>query len=446
MTKDLTEGNIVKTLVLFSLPLILSGLLQQLYNWADAFIVGNVEGELQLAAIGATGVISGLLVNMITGFTVGINILAARQYGAGLKGSLKNLLATFTIVLGALFLIAAALAVIFTGPILRLLHTPDDIFQLACNYLRIIFIGTPFIVIYNIYAAVLRGMGDSRTPFLAIIVSAFTNIILDILLVALLRFGVTGAAVATVASQAMMTLFIFLYSKRKYPELKFKFERESIDKSSLSSGLRLSIPTAIQSSLNSLGGLLLQNFMNGFGTQTVAAITTAYRIDSIIMLPIFNLGAGISTITAQNAGAGNFKRAKKSLWAGIMLMSAVSIALTAIIIPSGATMISIFGVSGEAVEIGARFFQIIAMFYLPFSISIAIRGYLQGVGDVVFSGIVTIAALIIRIGLSYILKEPFGNEVIAYAEVFSWLALLAMCIARFLYISKTGKVEIGEKN
>ena len=444
MAKNLVQGNIVKTLILFSLPLVLSGLLQQLYNWADAFIVGNVEGELQLAAIGGTGAISGLLVTMITGFTVGITILAAYLYGAGQKAELKNVLSSFTLLLGGFFGVIAVLGMVFTSPILRLLDTPADIFAPACRYLRIIFAGIPFLVVYNVYASVLRGMGDSRTPFLAIVVSALTNVLLDILFVAVYRHGVTGAAVATVISQAMMTLFIFAYSTRTYPLLKFRVERKAVNRKILRRGLRLSIPTALQSSVHSAGSLLLQNFMNGFGTHTVAAITTAYRIDMIIMLPLNNLSEGISTITAQNIGAGNRERAKKSLWAGAVLMSAVAIALTVAIIPTGGTLISMFGVHGKAVEIGEKFFRIIALFYFPYGVAIAVKGYLQGLGDVVASGLLSIASLGIRIALSYLFREQAGNAIIAYAEAFSWIALLVMCILRLAYVSRSRSAFDGE--
>jgi len=437
---DLTQGGILKTLVMFSKPLVLSGLLQQLYNWADAFIVGNVEGELPLAAIGATGSISALLVMIITGFTVGIAIVAAHLYGAGKKDRITYVLSSFSLTLGGFFLVAAVAGILFTPSILRLLNTPDDIFSLACEYLRIIFVGVPFIVVYNVHASVLRGMGDSRAPFFAIVVSALANVLLDLLLVAVYRYGVAGAAVATVVSQVMMTLFVVVYSNRKYPFLLFNIEKKAIDRNALIQGLRLSIPTATQSSVHSVGNLVLQNFMNGFGTQTVAAITTAYRIDTIIMLPLNNLGEGISTVTAQNIGAGNRKRAKKSLLVGIMLTAAVALALTALVIPTGGSLIAMFGVRSEAVEIGKKFFHIIAVFYLPYGVAMALRGYLQGIGDVVFSAILSLTSLVVRIVLSYAFWERTGNAIIAYAEAVSWMVLLIMCLIRFLQVSRSCRV------
>ena len=303
MERDLTKGNIVFTLAGFSLPLILSGVLQQLYNWADAFIVGNIEGELALAAVGATGTITNLFVMVITGLTLGLSILAAQKYGRGERESLRRILSTFSIVLGVLFLLTAAAGLWLSDGILRLLHTPEDIFDISEGYLRIILTGIPFITIYNVYSAVLRGLGDSRAPFLSVLVSAAANVILDLAFVGGLRMGAPGAAAATVISQALMTVFIVCYAGRKYEILRFSREEKLVDKKILVQGFQLGLPPAIQSSVNSCGNLLLQNFMNSFGTQTVAAITTAYRVDSILLLPIINLGSGISTVTAQNMGA-----------------------------------------------------------------------------------------------------------------------------------------------
>lgn len=434
MARNLTQGSIVKTLVLFSLPLILSGLLQQLYNWADAFIVGNVEGEIPLAAIGATASVSNLLVMLITGFTVGTTILTARLYGSGETEKIRDVLSSFTLVLGGLFLAASLLGAVLTKPIMELLRTPQDIMADACSYLRIVFTGIPFIAVYNVYAAVLRGMGDSRTPFLAIVVSALTNVLLDILLVAVWHYGAAGAAVATVVSQALMAIFVVAYSARRNPHLRFRPGKAAVSREMVTQGLRLSIPTATQSSLHSVGNLILQNFMNGFGTATVAAITTAYRIDSIIMLPMNNLAAGVSTFTAQNVGADNPRRARRGLLVGTVLIAVVSVVLTLVVIPTGGTLIALFGMLDEVVGIGENFFRIIALFYLPFGIAIAIKGYLEGVGDVIFSGVASVLSLLIRIVLSYAFAD-IGSGIIAYAEAFSWLALLLMCAGRFLYMS-----------
>lgn len=430
------KQSIVSILLRFSLPLILSGVLQQLYNWADAFIVGNVNGELALAAIGATSTVINLYIMAITGFTLGLCILFAQKFGAGQTEGIPKILATFVLLLGAVFLVLAGAGIGLTGPLLRLLHTTADTVQMAESYLRIVLLGVPFLAVYNVYAAALRGIGDSRAPFLAIVLSSAVNVALDLLFVARLRWGVAGAAAATVAAQAVMTVFLIAYSVKKHRTLRFRPGRKALDRWSLVQGVRLGVPPMIQSSVSAFGSLILQNFMNGFGTQTVAAITTAYRVDTMVLLPIINLGSGISTIVAQNYGAGEKARTKKVFAVGAVMMAVVSLLLTALVIQTGGHLIAMFGVGPEATEIGWRFFRRIASFYLVFGMATAMRGYLEGLGDVLYSSAAGVLSLLSRIILSYALAALFGNMIIAYAEAFSWVQLLLLYLARMVWKNK----------
>lgn len=430
--EQVNSENIAATLFRFSLPLILSGILQQLYNWADAFIVGNVEGELALAAIGATGTVINFYLMAITGFTLGLSILFAQKSGSGEWDFLPKLLSSYSVILGILFFLFAAAGARLASPLLRLLQTTPDTLPLAECYLRILFFGVPFLALYHVYSAALRGIGDSRAPFLAILLSSVVNVALDILFVALLRWGVAGAAAATVISQAAMTIFLVIYAVRKHPPLHWQLGRGMLDRTALVQGARMGFPPMIQSSVSAFGSLLLQKFMNGFGTQTVAAITTAYRVDSIILLPIINLGAGISTIVAQSYGAGEQRRTRKIFAVGTVIMAAVSLLLTVLVIPTGGHLIAIFGVGPQAVAIGRDFFLRIACFYVVFGIATAARGYLEGIGDVLYSSITGILSLLSRIAASYALAGLFGNMVIAYAEGISWGILLVLSLIRLV--------------
>lgn len=433
LARDMTQGNLAGNLIRFSIPLILSGLLQQLYNWADAFIVGHVEGELALGAIGATGVISNLFVTVITGFTVGLTVQTAQYYGRGERERMKDVLSSFVLVVGSLFLAAGLLAVWQSGNILRLMDTPEDLFEIALDYLRTVLLGVPFLAVYNVYSAVLRGMGDSKAPFFSIIVSAVSNVVLDLLFVGWFRWGAWGAALATVLAQGLMTAFLVCYTVRRYAALRFWIGRRAVNGLELCRGAALGVPTAIQSSISSCGGIILQNFMNGFGTATVTAITTAYRVDLVMMLPILNLGSGISTVAAQNLGAGDIGRARKALSVGLAMETVISLLLTVLMATCGGALIAMFGVSGEAEEIGRQFFRSIAGFYLAFGLSTALRGYLEGIGDVLFTSMASIAALGSRILLSYGLAEPCGMMIIAYAEGISWIVLVLVNLARYAW-------------
>jgi len=439
MAKDMTKGSLVRALIEFSIPLILSGILQQLYSWADAFIVGNMEGGQALAAIGSTTSIVYLFVGAITGFTGGLSILAARYFGEGKADVQRMLLSSFSVVMGMFFVVLSILGICFLEPILHMLDMPDDIYQMAGEYLWIVLIGVPFLAVYNVYCAVLRGCGDSKAPFYSVMVSSAANIVLDILFVGIFRWSVAGAAAATILSQIVMTIFIVGYTMKRYEILKYRKEEDLVDRAILTEGCIFSLPLTFNSIINSLGNVILQSFMNSFGSTTVAAISTAYRVDSIIMLPVMNLGAGISTITSQNLGAGQKDRVKKGLYAGTGIMIIVALIMTVVVINFGGLLIALFGISAESVEIGRAFFQALALFYILFGISVAIRGYIQGIGDVNFTSIVGISTLAVRIAMSYLLKPVFGNMVIAWAEVISWWYMFAMYVGRLFWHRKKEK-------
>lgn len=420
-------------LVSFSLPLILSGVLQQLYNWVDAFIVGHVSGELAMGAVGATSAAVNLFVTVITGFTLGLAVFMAQRHGAGEDAKLPAVLSAYTVILGGLFVLIAVPGTMFAGSLLAALDTKPDMLPLSTGYLSIIFLGMPFLAVYNTYSAALRALGDSRAPFLAVAVSSGVNVVLDVLFVAVVRLGVQGAAAATVVSQAAMTVFIVLYAVKKHPVLRFKPFR-GMDRALTGEGARFGLPPMIQSSIGAAGSLILQGFMNSFSTATVTAITSAYRVDTIILLPIINLGSAISTLTAHSRGARDAERAKRILVVGCAMMAVVSLVLTGIIIPTGGWLIALFGAGETVVGIGRSFFASIAPFYVVYGLATSLRGYLEGNGDMVFSSVAGMTALAVRIGASYALRPVLGSSTIAYAEALSWVFLLAVyalrCAAR----------------
>ena len=440
MENKTTDSKLAKTLISFSLPLILSGLLQQLYNWADAFIVGNIEGEAALAAIGATTVITNLFIMGITGFASGISILSARHFKDEDNNIQKRILSTFNLLLVVFLTVITIITIYFADGILLLLKTPSDIFEISKNYLQIVLVGVPFITAYNVYAAVLRGIGDSKMSFYAVLVSAITNVFLDIVFVGVFRWRAEGAAIASVISQVMMAIFMIYYSREKYEILRVK-SKKTFDMSLFKKGCSLSLPITIQSIIMSFGNLILQNFMNGFGTVTVAAITTAYRIDTLLLLPVINLGTGIAIITSQNIGVGQHKEAKRSLFIGLKLSAIVSIILTIIVVTLGENLIEVFGVSSQSAQIGGRFFYILGWFYLIFGLSMAMRGYIEGKGEVLYSSAIALLSLCVRIILTYTMESRFNNMTIAYAEAFSWCFLFILYALRLIYMNKAEKYK-----
>lgn len=427
-----SQPSTARELISFSLPLILSGVLQQLYSWADAFIVGHVEGELALAAVGATSSISYFLINTILGFTLGLSIMAAQHFGRRDTNAVNRILNSFLPLLLAVYTVLSLLAFGLSAPILRLMNTPEDIFAQAYSYLRVIFTGVPFLACYNLFAALLRAVGNTRAAFWAVLLSSVLNVALDLLFIAGFGWSVTGAALATVLSQIAMTVFIIRYATRKYPCLVFR--REGRFRGELiRQGLHFSVPPTLQNSLTSLGNLILQNFMNGFGSVTVLAITTAYRVDSMMLLPIINLGAAISSMSARAKGAQDDEKIKSCFTSGLLLMVLITGVLSVVMYFFGAQFVSIFGVTGEALHIGSLFFRDLAVFYLFFGVSLVLRSVLEGIGDIACSSAIGIGMLVVRILFSYLLKPLFAVRTIAIAEGFAWTLMLLALIGRIAY-------------
>lgn len=428
--------KIVTELVSFTLPLILSGLFQQLFSWVDAFIVGNVNGEAALAAIGATNSIYSLFVSLITGFTSGLSVLCAQMHGRGEKERIRETLSSNVIVLTLVFLFISFAGLVFTGDLLSVMDTPENILFQSESYLSIMMTGIPFLVVYNVYSAVLRGEGNSRAPFTAVLVSSLSNVVLDLLFVAGFGMSCAGAAAATVIAQAAMTVYLVIYTVVRYPHLHFRLFCRPVGVHTLKRSAVFGFPPSVQSGITSAGNVVLQSFMNGFGEKTVAAITTAYRVDTVILLPIINLGSGISTLVAQREGSGDRQGALKVLRAGLVLMACVSLALTLLVFTFGSSLIAMFGLSGDTVLIGRSFFRGLSTFYMVFGLSMALRGFIEGRGDMLASGLLGISSLSVRIIMSYVMKPFFGNMTIAYAEAVAWIYQLIVYFIRFRKVEK----------
>ena len=428
--------KIVTELVSFTLPLILSGLFQQLFSWVDAFIVGNVNGEAALAAIGATNSIYSLFVSLITGFTSGLSVLCAQMHGRGEKERIRETLSSNVIVLTLVFLFISFAGLVFTDDLLSVMDTPENILFQSESYLSIMMTGIPFLVVYNVYSAVLRGEGNSRAPFTAVLVSSLSNVVLDLLFVAGFGMSCAGAAAATVIAQAAMTVYLVIYTVVRYPHLHFRLFCRPVGVHTLKRSAVFGFPPSVQSGITSAGNVVLQSFMNGFGEKTVAAITTAYRVDTVILLPIINLGSGISTLVAQREGSGDRQGALNVLRAGLVLMACVSLALTLLVFTFGSSLIAMFGLSGDTVLIGRSFFRGLSTFYMVFGLSMALRGFIEGRGDMLASGLLGISSLSVRIIMSYVMKPFFGNMTIAYAEAVAWIYQLIVYFIRFRKVEK----------
>lgn len=407
-------------LLLFSIPMILSAVFQQMFSWADALIVGNFAGENALAAIGTTNSCYTVLLDLILGATAGITILAARYYGAGETDKVRRLFATFVrlIPAGAFVLVAAGLC--FATPLMRLLDTPAEILADTVLYLRWMYCGLLFLAVYNTLAAVLRGLGNSKAPFQAVVTAGAANIVLDYIFVAILHLGVGGAAAATFLTQGVMTLYLLVYVRRHVSFLTADLSQTKADMAMFRDGMHYALPLMIQGGVASFGKIILTGFRNGFGIAVIAAISTAYRVDTVLISPVRNLGAAVAAKTSQKLGAGEPDAARQVFRSGLFMGISFAALMTLFVMTCGGFLVGIFGVSDAVRELGSAFFRHLGQFYVICALMEVFHGFLQGLGDVRFTAGNMLFQLSLRILLSYALKPYLGWTVIAYAEGLSW--------------------------
>lgn len=441
MNNDMTRGNVSKTLLYFTVPLIISGLLQQLYQIADSVIVGNFIGEDALAAVGASSPVLNVFIYVITGLVSGYTILLSQYYGAKEYKKISRLSSTFILFVMSFACILSILGFVFKGDVLRLLNTPEVILKPSGDYLAIVFTGVPFIVLYNLLGSVLRGIGDSKTPLYGIIISSVINIALDLIFVNVFFWGVKGAALATVIAQVFSSAYLFIYIYRKHSMFRISIKKDMMDFPLFYESIRLGVPRVIQSSIGSVGSLMLQNIMNSFGVDVVTAITTAYKIDTLTILPLINISTAISIFVGQNVGAGNLARAKEGLKKGIIITVFVAVAVTTVVVLGGEVFMKFFGVSDKVAGLGGRFFRTCAVFYPILGIQCAYTAFLQGNKDVAFASAINIMSLVVRVGLSYALAGVIGFDVIAVSEMCSWVFGAVLSFGRYRALRCTFEMQ-----
>ena len=447
---DFTTGNPTRQIVMFALPMLIGNLFQQIYGLADAMVVGRYVGGLALAAVGSSTIIINFTLAVFIGLTTGASIVISQFFGAKEEDKLKKSVSTsfvFLLILGA----AVSLAGYFLAPhLMKLLDVPEDIFANMLAYLRIIMVGTIFPVIYNMYTAYLRALGDSKRPLYILIIAVILNIGLDLLFVAVFKWGVAGAAWATIASQAVSAVLAHLYANHFVPLL--KIERLSVDKGLLRLILRYSLPTALQMSLTSLANLTIMRLVNSFGAVSVAGYTAAVRIDQFAMIPMNNLSMAVSTFIAQNMGAGLEDRAKKGLRSAMLIMLSLAIILSLFVLILGRWLISMFVAPtdiayAEILNVGVKYLSTLAYFYFLFAIFFSFNGFFRGVGDAVIVMALTISSLTIRAVAAHLLVAFFqmGPEAVAFSIPVGWGLCSIFCLFYYKKRLWAGKVAVRKK-
>lgn len=442
-TKNMTDGKPSTLILTFALPLMIGNVFQQLYTVVDTMVVGKVLGVSALAALGAADWMNWLMLGVIQGITQGFGILMAQEFGAAKYGDLRKTVGC-SIVLSSLSSIALlGLGQLIARPVLMLLQTPPEIIDNSLLYLRIMYLGIPVVMAYNLLATILRSLGDGQTPLYAMIVAAITNITLDILFVPVLGFGISGAAIATLIAQVISGLYC-LYHIRKINILALSSSDCSLRGHLPSKLLMLGFPMAFQNAIISIGGMIVQFVVNGFGVIFIAGFTATNKLYGVLEVAATSYGYAMVTYAGQNLGAGRTDRIRKGIRAAVLIALITSALIAAVMLLGGKAILSCF-ISGTPEE-SAQTLQIAYYYLAVMSICLPIlyilhvtRSTIQGMGNTVLPMVSGIAEFIMRAVTAILLPMIVGETGIFYAEIMAWLGADAILISSYFVV--IGKIE-----
>lgn len=405
MKVNLTDGNITKGIVMFSIPLILTNLLQQLYNLADTIIVGRFLGQDALAAVGSASSFMTFITSIFLGLAMGAGAYISQCFGKGDEETLRKAKAqSFTLIL-VLTISIWILSELLLDTFISWLNIPSTIVSTMKQYMDIILKGLIATFLSSYYAAILRAISDSVTPLIFIGISALINIILDLFFIIKLNLGVAGAAGATVISQYIAGIGMMLFSEIKYKKIRAIASNYKLDKDVVSSITSLSILTSVQQSIMNLGILMVQGIVNTFGSNVMAAFAVAVKIDSIAYMPLQDFGNAFSTFIAQNFGAGKKDRIQKGIKSSLVLVAIFSITISLIIFVFSPMLMEIFIEDQTVVDIGTGYLRIEGAFYIGIGVLFMLYGYYRAVSKAGISVVLTIISLGLRVVLAHLLSR-----------------------------------------
>ncbi len=459
--RNMIEGAPQKALFFFALPMILGNLFQQFYNMADSVIVGRFVGEDAFAAVGASYALTTVFVMLAIGGGTGSSVVTSQYLGAGKYREMKTSVSTALLSFLGLAMGLSLFGLGCSGVILRALHTPDNILAEAGTYLKIYFCGLPFLFMYNILAAMFNAMGDSRTPLYLLIFSSLLNVALDIVFVTQFDLGVAGVAIATVLAQGISAVISFRlllkklgqYGEAELPEgagmvleaaqhaqdsakeAGTEWMRRLFDGSMLGRMIKVAIPTMLQQSIVSIGMLLVQSVVNGFGSSVLAGYTAGTRIESICIVPMIATGNAVSTFTAQNMGAGRTERVKQGYRAARLLVYGFAVFICAVLLLFKNQIIGAFmeeGSNAIAHSTGVAYLSFIAFFFVCIGLKATTDGVLRGSGDVVVFTAANLVNLTIRVAVANLCAPVWGVAAVWYAVPMGWTTNYLISLCRYL--------------
>ncbi|WP_312369387.1 MATE family efflux transporter [Lachnoclostridium sp.] len=424
--KNLTEGNIKKQLIGFSIPIILGNIFQLTYNAVDSIIVGRFIGKDALAAVGTANPIMNIVILGITGICIGASVLMSSLFGAGKYEDLKKELST-TLLFGAFFsVVITLLGILCSTGILRLMEVPDDILGDASIYLKIIFLGMPFTYLYNTFASALRSVGDSKTPILFLSFASILNGLLDLIFIAGLGFGIAASALTTIIAEAASAILCIIYINRKVSLLRLERAELKFDRFLLKETLKHGSITALQQSCQPIGKLLIQGAINPLGVDMMAAFNAVNRVDDFAFTPEQSIASAMMTFVAQNRGAGKKERMRKGLSNGLFV-EVLYWGIICIVITLFKTPIMKLFVSGEEevlINAGTTYLGYMAFFYLLPAITNGLQGFFRGMGDMKITLVGTITQISLRVFFVFLLVPKVGMVGVAFASLLGWIGML----------------------
>ncbi len=427
---DMTEGSPVKKIAAFAFPMLLGNIAQQLYNTVDSIVVGRYVGDNALAAVGNAGPIFNLLLVLFVGVSTGATILVSQYVGARDREGLSKSIGASILLTIVTSLFIMILGPLITRPILRLLNTPESIMDWCASYLTIMFLGLMGLSFYNMLTGILRGLGDSLSALLYLLIATGLNIVLDIVFVRYFHMEVAGVALATIIAQFVSAVlcFIKLSKMQQYFDLKLKYFRFS--KKYTLDIVKLGLPSGLSQAIFSVAMVVVQRLTNSFGETIIAANVIVMRIDGFAMMPNFSFSGAMTTYAGQNLGARKLDRIEKGTRQGMLLTTGVATVLVAIIVLFGRHLMGIFTETEELVTISNRFMRILAVGYILMGFSQVYQGVMRGVGDTMTPmWISLLTTVVIRVPLAYLLafltksaEYPNGRfEILPISLLAAWV-------------------------
>lgn len=439
----MTEGNIGKHLLRYSIPLILGNLFQLTYNVVDSVIVGRFIGKEALAAVGTASPVMNLIILGISGICMGASVLMSGFFGAKEEEMVKKELAT-TLVFGCLFSLAVILlGILFTRPLLAALQVPEEIMGITAVYLRIIFTGAFFTYLYNAVSSALKSVGDSKTPLQFLMFASVLNGLLDVVLIGGFGFGIVCSAVTTVVAEGVSAILCILYVYRKIPLLQLEPGQLRIEKDLLKRTLQYGGITALQQSCQPVGKLLIQGAINPMGVDAIAAFQAVNRIDDYAFTPEQSISHGITTFVAQNRGAGEKERIRKGFRTGLLLEFFYWMMICILILSAKEWLVGLFvgRDQKQIVELGSSYLLFMAFFYLFPAFTNGIQGFFRGMGDMKVTLAGTFIQTSLRVLFVYLLTPVMGMTGVAFACAIGWSVMLLAEVPYYFYCRHKGTYE-----